>query len=1052
MATTLIGKVREIFNLAHNGSVVTSKLCERLTTIQNDNGEGEAFWDSFIHHVQKSIIYFKNEPSVERVMDFIANYAIYLTHLKNKEKLKEKKGDSTKIFSSSEGSDDDDEEELMEPFLLKCFGFFIDHHNARDKAVRLRCCQMVNKLLNLLGDQAAIDEELCDSIYNCMMIRIKDTVPPIRVQAVLALARLQDPSDPECPVIDAYLSTLSKDVHFLVRKMILKSLAISRKTLPYIIERVRDVKDVNRKAAFMILCEKVSLRALSIAQRNKLVIDGLKNERSDDVKKACSEMLKAWFRSCNYNFVKLLEALDTESGPECSAVAMENLLQGESIEKLQEYSKQIDGFQGNVEKFIQPEEVFFWYSFCKHLKSCPDGDVILQEILPELTGFVEFVRRYSEKNFMDSISEAVGPSEFILENLLHIIGFLDMTDELGRKKYYTLVHDLLSLQNTPITLVKVLVKCYKDLEKNEDAFIQAVVETISDVKQPLVKVVSEATKEKTRMLQLQLSRISVSIEDCKEDLECAVKQEDFLQASLLKDNIAELEKQKNEISGQLEECQEEITERFETDNDPTILLKCLTIGTEMLSNIVKRGVNPTLMTLKDELYIEGVKNEDPYIRNEAIRGLGLLSLLKKEFAAQHLVFFLQVVQVDQEFVKMTAIKIIFDCFLMYGVSTFDTDSKTDENGTSNLDKSLNATDATYDDTVIAETPPENQGEDDVDNEDVESTNAAERVVGVLLMFLQNESSDLRTLVAEGLAKVMITGRVVSANILTRLIILWYNPITEDDVHLRHCLGVFLPAFAFQSRKNQELVEESFLPSLRIITNAPPTSPLTHINISNVIDLFVQLTDVRNLSKVRNNNKKVLDSYDNHIHDSIALKLSNEILTDPEDPDVKIFCKALNLLSICPENIPVIQDLQELSCQMMKALSKNRMALNMIEKFVQNLNDILVLEDKIVELSETVTDGEGKNKTALSETLKNNENISKIEKTMEVDKTLVNVENPEATITKDKENIDIVSELDNTVVNKTVNKQSQPTQTTRKARTTRSSKTSSSQSPKSKKKR
>ena len=95
-------------------------------------------------------------------------------------------------------------------------------------------------------------------------------------------------------------------------------------------------------------------------------------------------------------------------------------------------------------------------------------------------------------------------------------------------------------------------------------------------------------------------------------------------------------------------------------------------------------------------------------------------------------------------------------------------------------------------------------------------------------------------------KVMITGRVVSANVLSRLILLWYNPVSEDDAQLRHCLGSFLPAFAFRSRKNQEVVEQAFLPTIRTLVNAPTTSPLSAVIVSNVVDLFVQLCDVKNM--------------------------------------------------------------------------------------------------------------------------------------------------------------------------------------------------------------
>ncbi|KAL0203816.1 hypothetical protein M9458_001834, partial [Cirrhinus mrigala] len=49
--------------------------------------------------------------------------------------------------------------------------------------------------------------------------------------------------------------------------------------------------------------------------------------------------------------------------------------------------------------------------------------------------------------------------------------------------------------------------------------------------------------------------------------------------------------------------------------------------------------------------------------------------------------------------------------------------------------------------------------------------------------------------AEGLAKLMYCGRISSPKLLSRLVLLWYNPVTEDDQRLRHCLGVFLQLYA-----------------------------------------------------------------------------------------------------------------------------------------------------------------------------------------------------------------------------------------------------------------
>lgn len=43
------------------------------------------------------------------------------------------------------------------------------------------------------------------------------------------------------------------------------------------------------------------------------------------------------------------------------------------------------------------------------------------------------------------------------------------------------------------------------------------------------------------------------------------------------------------------------------------------------------------------------------------------------------------------------------------------------------------------------------------------------------------------------------------------------------------------------RVHQEVVEESFLPTVRTLMNAPATSPLAEVDINNVVELLVELT-------------------------------------------------------------------------------------------------------------------------------------------------------------------------------------------------------------------
>lgn len=119
---------------------------------------------------------------------------------------------------------------------------------------------MINWLLKNLGLHAEIDEILYQKIHDNMMERIQDKVAEIRAQAVTALQRLQDPADPDCPIIRAYLHHLKVDPSALVRRTVIKCIGASKTTLKPILQRIRDVDDQVRKAAYKFIADKVNLK------------------------------------------------------------------------------------------------------------------------------------------------------------------------------------------------------------------------------------------------------------------------------------------------------------------------------------------------------------------------------------------------------------------------------------------------------------------------------------------------------------------------------------------------------------------------------------------------------------------------------------------------------------------------------------------------------------------------------------------------------------------------------------------------------------------------
>lgn len=88
----------------------------------------------------------------------------------------------------------------MEPLQLMLVWLILQVHDANDKTVRYRACQLLGLITDYIGE-SEIDDEICDEILQSMHIRLSDKVPNVRVQAVKALSRLQDPSDKHCPII-----------------------------------------------------------------------------------------------------------------------------------------------------------------------------------------------------------------------------------------------------------------------------------------------------------------------------------------------------------------------------------------------------------------------------------------------------------------------------------------------------------------------------------------------------------------------------------------------------------------------------------------------------------------------------------------------------------------------------------------------------------------------------------------------------------------------------------------------------------------------------------
>ena len=114
-------------------------------------------------------------------------------------------------------------------------------------------------------------------------------------------------------------------------------------------------------------------------------------------------------------------------------------------------------------------------------------------------------------------------------------------------------------------------------------------------------------------------------------------------------------------------------------------------------------------------------------------------------------------------------------------------------------------------------------------------------------------------------------------------------MTESGSKLRHILGTFSPLYSFMSKQHQLAMEAAFVPTMKVLFDAPVTSPLTEIDTEDVGMLFVHLTREDMLQSYDPNKKdaNILESSTTTVHDSLFMAVCNEILSSPDSFQSKI---------------------------------------------------------------------------------------------------------------------------------------------------------------------
>lgn len=184
-------------NIIHHEACIEASLnmYHELACSSEELVKQNDFHKDFFDLFNRCLLVFKREPAVERVIEFVVKFVATTAH--------DTDGNGNHLIANVE----EDPFHFMNVFI----NHLIEISGAKDKAVRFRACQTLSKLLHALDEDAEIDDDVWDKLQDAMLIRITDKIPVVRVQAINALSRLQDPTDADCPVIREYRQRLVSD-------------------------------------------------------------------------------------------------------------------------------------------------------------------------------------------------------------------------------------------------------------------------------------------------------------------------------------------------------------------------------------------------------------------------------------------------------------------------------------------------------------------------------------------------------------------------------------------------------------------------------------------------------------------------------------------------------------------------------------------------------------------------------------------------------------------------------------------------------------------------
>lgn len=379
--------------------------------------------------------------------------------------------------------------------------------------LRSKGCFLIGRCLESISDseEEGIVTEYCKLAEKTITPRLSDKNHLVRCAAIYACQYcfINEQQYWPAKIEEGLIVAMAHDASFANRVAAVKSVPITEDTIPFIVERIRDIKPKVRESALSVLQTKVEFDQLHEQQRIETLLSGL-TERCPTTYEATVKLLCCnWMKRFKFDPLELIRNLipvENERGCEKCIKAIIHAADDDSNRYLTELSApEREALKENVQaaskgiktSLIDPAKALFLQV---HFSMIIDSEAFspsskserISQILPDLATLCDVfqtqleqhvrARMNDDANEDDKVESVISNSTFICSQLLMLAKKSDIQEEAGLRRLASLIHTMLCSSETPEELIEPSVQTLACMQSSEADFIRCISEAVLEVR------------------------------------------------------------------------------------------------------------------------------------------------------------------------------------------------------------------------------------------------------------------------------------------------------------------------------------------------------------------------------------------------------------------------------------------------------------------------------------------------------------------------------------------------------------------------------------------